>query len=420
MQGLNEFQDCSVPHKVYANPHARRSQFYGPDQRHVINLSSQAFASETVTAFPGYEPTPLRDFQPLADDLHIDRIWYKDESERFGLNSFKSLGTAFAVYRVLADEVFHATGTDHICVRELMGGRFRNVVSNVTLACATDGNHGRSVAWAAQLFSCKCVVYIHESVSKRREDAIRSFGAEVVRTLGTYDDAMRHCARDVVEKGYVLLSDKATDKYWEVPRDIMQGYTVMLEEVMSQLPPGQRPSHVFVQSGVGALAGALCGHLWELLGRTRPRFVVVEPERADCLYQSAVNGAPTAATGKLDTIMAGLACGEMSPVAWTILKQGANFWLSIPDDSIAPVMRLLAEGRGDGNPVVGGESGVAGLAGFLAAALNEESRKTLKIDDHSRILVIGTEGATDPTIYEELVGRSPEEVLKGIALATAS
>lgn len=231
---------------------------------------------------------------------------------------------------------------------------------------------------------------------------------------GTYDDAVRRASLDAAAEGWSVVSDTSYDGYTDVPRDVMQGYGLMVEEGLAQ---SAVPTHVFVQGGVGGLAASVCAYFWERFGAERPRFAVVEPEKADCLYRSAVAGKPTAAEGGLDTIMAGLACGEVSILAWRILQTGADAFLTIGDDSAIDCMRLLAEGRGGDMPIVAGESAVAGLAGFLRASADPELRRRLALDQSGRILLFGTEGATDSEVYMRLVGRAPEEVARAAAAA---
>ncbi len=280
------------------------------------------------------------------------------------------------------------------------------IVSAITVTCATDGNHGRSVAWGARMFGCACVIYIHETVSAARKAAIEGYGATVVRTPGTYDDSVRQAAADADRLGRFVVSDTSYEGYEDVPRDVMQGYAVMAEEALGQWA-GAPPTHLFVQAGVGGLAAAVGGHLWERLGPARPRLVVVEPEKAACLYLSARAGKPTVAEGALDTIMAGLACGEVSLLAWRILEAGADAFMTVPDSAAIRAMRLLADGT---PPVVAGESAVGGLAGLLAGAADPASRAALGLDATSRVLLFGSEGDTDPALYAELVGRTAAAV----------
>jgi diaminopropionate ammonia-lyase len=390
-----------TPVAIARNPRASRDLAYGESQRGVLSRERFAQARAEIASWPGYAPTPLVALPELASDAGIARLWYKDESGRFGLGSFKALGGAYAVLRQLQARVAAATGRTPTGA-ELAAGAHRDLVGAITVTCATDGNHGRSVAWGARTFGCACVIYIHATVSSGREQAIARFGAEVRRVAGTYDDAVRQAAADAARQGWIVVSDTSYPGYTEIPRDVMQGYTVMADEALSQLPPGGLPSHVFVQAGVGGLAAAVCGHYWETLGPRRPRFVVVEPDRAACLFASARAGAPTAVSGELDTIMAGLACGEPSPVAWEILATGVDDFVTVTDEAAATCMRLLADGD---PPVVAGESAVAGLAALLAARAQPPLAAALGLDARSRVLLFGSEGATDPAVYESIVGR---------------
>jgi diaminopropionate ammonia-lyase len=253
------------------------------------------------------------------------------------------------------------------------------------------------------------VIYIPKTVSGGRCQAIAAYGAEVRRFAGTYDDGVRRAASDAAAQGWTVVSDTAYEGYTDVPRDVMQGYSLMVEEALAQA--SALPSHVFVQGGVGGLAAGVCSYLWERYGAARPRFVIVEPEKADCFYRSAVAGRPTPAEGALDTIMAGLACGEVSPLAWQILEMGADAFMTIDDDAAIDCMRLLADGRFGDGAVAAGESAVAGLAGLLMASADADARSRLDLRRDSRILVFGTEGATDPEVYRSIVGRRPDEVI---------
>ncbi len=394
------------------NPRAAPAAAPYPDAlRGSLSLAALAQARAEIGAWPGYAPTPLRDLGGLAARAGLGAIHYKDEAGRFGLGSFKALGGAYAVLRLLQRHLA-AQGIAGAGAPELAAGAQRGRTAGVTVTCATDGNHGRAVAWGARTFGCRCVVYLHPHVSAGRERAIAALGAEIRRTAGTYDDAVRQADADAQRYGWQVVSDTSYPGYANVPREVMQGYGVLVAETLEQLGSAT-PTHAFVQGGVGGLAAAVCATLWERLGPRRPRVVVVEPERADCLFQSAVHGRPTAVTGSLDTVMAGLACGEVSLLAWDVLALGAADFLAISDEAALDTMRLLAAGTGGDAPVVAGESGVAGLAGLLAACADEKLRGKLGLDAASRVLVIGSEGATDPDLYARIVGRTPEEVLAG-------
>lgn len=375
--------------------------------RPVLSLAAEREALATITAWKGYAETPLVRLDALAKETGVSRIVYKQEAGRFGLGSFKALGGAYAVFRLLAALIAEKTGAKP-APDDILSGRHAGIVSAVTVTCATDGNHGRSVAWGARMFGCKAVIFIHETVSKGREEAIAAYGAEVVRTKGNYDDSVREAARTAAERGWHVVSDTSYPGYTDVPRNVMQGYSVMAEEAERQLG-GLRPTHIFIQGGVGGLTAAVTAHFWERFGADAPAVVVVEPETAACLLESAVAGQPTAVGGDLDTIMAGLACGEPSIIAWPILEAGVSAFMAIPDAAAAETMRLLASGEA-GATLVGGESGVAGLAGFLVAAAKPEWRKALGLNENSVVLFFGSEGDTDPDLYESIVGRSGRAV----------
>jgi diaminopropionate ammonia-lyase len=393
-----------------ADPDAR----YGDDLKSILSLARGAAARAEIASWPGYAPTPLIELPGLARAAGIGRLWYKDESGRFGLGSFKALGGAYAVYRYLAAEIAKRAGVAPPMAADLIDGRHRDIAEQITVATATDGNHGRSVAWGARLFGARSVIYIHATVSEGRRAAIAAFGAEVVRIAGNYDDSVRQVAEDAKRKGWCVISDTSYPGYRDIPCDVMQGYTVMTDEIVTQLPGGTRPSHAFVQGGVGGLAAAVLAPLWERWGPRaiggRPRLVAVEPDRADCLYVSARAGKPTKSAGDLETLMAGLAAGEVSLAAWDILARGCDDFLVIPDAAAVQAMRLLARGVEGDRPAVGGEAGVGGLAGLLAAAADPGVRAALGLDGDARVLAIGSEGDTDPALYEEIVGCSGDDV----------
>jgi diaminopropionate ammonia-lyase len=395
--------------RVFANPRAAREAPYAADGRAtILSLAALACAKREITAWPGYKPTPLRLLPNLATRAGVGAILYKDEADRFGLGSFKALGGAYAVFKLLQRSIREQKKVTASSL-DLTSGHYADVTSRITVTCATDGNHGRSVAWGARTFGCRCVIYIPETVSAGRCQAIAAYGAEVRRFAGTYDDGVRRAAADAAAQGWMVVSDTAYEGYTDVPRDVMQGYSLMVEEALRQT--SAVPSHVFVQGGVGGLAGSVCAYLWERYGAARPYFVIVEPDKADCFYRSGVAGRPTPAEGALDTIMAGLACGEVSPLAWRILATGADAFMTIDDEAAVECMRLLAEGRFGDDPVVAGESGVAGLAGLLMASADAKTRARLDLRRDSRVLVFGTEGATDPEVYRSIVGRGPNEVV---------
>lgn len=390
-----------------ANPAANRMTPYGARRSEILGADALALAQRELTQWQGYAVTPLHSLPALAQAMGVASVHYKDEGSRFGLGSFKALGGAYAVACLLCRELGAQLGRT-LTTQDLLTPELRALCGGITVTCATDGNHGRSVAWGAQLFGCQCVIYIHATVSEGRKEAIAQYGAQVVRTAGNYDDAVRQADLDAKQYGRFVISDTSYPGYMEVPRDVMQGYQLMVEEAAQQLP--ERPTHIFVQAGVGGLAAAVCGYFWERDAGDRPIYVVVEPDKADCLTQSAKAGQLTAVTGDIDTLMAGLACGEVSHLAWEILEKGTDAFCVIPDDAAVAAMRLLAHPLGNDPVIVAGESAVAGVAAAIAASQSDAARQTLGLNADSRILFFGSEAATDPALYEQLVGESAEAV----------
>ncbi len=397
----------SLTVECLANPAANRMTPYGARRSEILGADALALAQRELTQWRGYAVTPLHSLPALAQAMGVASVHYKDEGSRFGLGSFKALGGAYAVARLLCRELGAQLGRT-LTTQDLLTPELRALCGGITVTCATDGNHGRSVAWGAQLFGCQCVIYIHATVSEGRKEAIAQYGAQVVRTAGNYDDAVRQADLDAKQYGRFVISDTSYPGYMEVPRDVMQGYQLMVEEAAQQLP--ERPTHIFVQAGVGGLAAAVCGYFWERDAGDRPIYVVVEPDKADCLTQSAKAGQLTAVTGDIDTLMAGLACGEVSHLAWEILEKGTDAFCVIPDDAAVAAMRLLAHPLGNDPVIVAGESAVAGVAAAIAASQSDAARQMLGLNADSRILFFGSEAATDPALYEQLVGESAEAV----------
>jgi diaminopropionate ammonia-lyase len=385
------------PFGLFANPRL------GTPGITVLPAAGFQRAKQEITAWSGYAATPLRDLPDIARQAGIATLRLKDEATRFGLGSFKALGGAYAVATLLLNELARTGVAPAATTAELEAGTYRNAIERITVTCATDGNHGRAVAWGAQRCHARCVIFIHATVSQPRADAIARYGAEIRRVPGTYDDAVRACTREAEAHHWHVVSDTSWPGYTEIPRDIMQGYRLMADEAADQWT-GPPPTHVFIQGGVGGAAAAISV---QCRGRftPSPALVVVEPDRAACLYASAELGERTAIPGNLDTIMAGLACGEPSLLAWQELDRAAAAFMAIPDDAAAATLRLLAA-RG----IVAGESGVAGLAGCLLAAADPAARATLALDAVSHVLVFCTEGATDPEHYAKLVGASAEHI----------
>ena len=389
------------------NDRLERAATYGQAERAVLSHDAFRVAKREITSWPGYAPTPLVQLPGLARKLAVGDILYKDESRRFGLKSFKALGGAYAVLTLLLERI-SAAGRPAPHADELLAGGHRDIVRHVTVATATDGNHGRSVAWGAQMFGCNCIIYLHEHVSRTREQEIARFGAEIRRLPGGYDESVRRCAQDAQANGWLLVADTSLGGDARVPSMVMQGYTLLVDEMTAQADVPI--THVFAPGAVGGLAAAIVAHLWETIGPQRPRIVVVEPTRADCISRSLAAGEPTAVEGSANTFMACLAAAEVSPVAWTILARALDDALAIPDEAAVETMRLLADGVDGDPPLVSGESGCAATAGLIAAAGDETVRAALDLGEASRIVVIGSEGATDAENYRQVVGRPAEDL----------
>ncbi|MDB4881135.1 MAG: diaminopropionate ammonia-lyase [Gemmatimonadetes bacterium] len=353
---------------------------------------------------PGYAPTPLHDMQALAREMDVASLHLKDEGGRFGLGSFKALGGAYVVGRLVLEEASRRLGRE-LAPADLQRDEVRAVAGDMTFACATDGNHGRSVAWGAGQAGARAVIFVHGGVSDARVAAIAGYGAEMRRVPGTYDDSVAEAARACEAEGWVSLSDTSWPGYERIPGLVMQGYTALVHEALQRME--QAPTHVFVQAGVGGLAAAVAGHLAEVVRGQRVRLVVVEPARAACVLESARAGERVRIAHRAPTVMAMLECYEPSLVAWRILARRADAFMTVDEDDAVAAMNRLARPTGGDPAVVAGESGGVGLAGALQVAGSDAGRRTIGLDAASRVLAIVTEGATDPARYRELVGVDP-------------
>ena len=356
---------------------------------------------------PGYKPTPLVRLERLARSWGYTDIFVKDEGPRFGLKAFKVLGGSYAVARLVCQKL--GRPLSEVPYAQLVSGEVREQVGQITLTTATDGNHGRGVAWAAERLGQKAVIYMPKGSAPARVAAIRSHGAEVEVTDLNYDDAVRLACRKADENGWYVVQDTAWEGYTEAPLWIMQGYMTMCAEAVDQLRAEDAyPTHIFVQAGVGALAGAVVGYLAQVYREPQPKFIIMEPNNAACIFASAAagDGKPHAVKGALETIMVGLACGEPNPLSWKILRDIPSGYVSCADFLAADGMRILANPlRGDA-PVEAGESGSVGI-GLMDSLTNnadfEDLKESLMIGPDSTLLCFNTEGATDPVNYQEIV-----------------
>lgn len=396
---------------LLTNPRSTRAT-YPEALRAILNKSAADESGVWLSSWDQIcrSPTPLWSLPDMAAALGVASLRLKDESFRSPLGSFKALGAPIALMRLLLRQ-WH---THDLNPRELIEGKFAPLLANVTVISATDGNHGKSLAAAARDIGCQCVIVLHANVSIEREDAIARYGARIIRIPGGYDESVAYAAKLANENGWHVVSDTSYEGYETIPRDVMQGYGVISGETIAQFDSNTSDSpvtHVFLQGGVGGLAAGVASYFWEHYGAKRPQFIVVEPQQADCLYQSAMVGYATTATGTVDSVMAGLACGEASPLAWKILERCIDQFMTIDDDDAIDAMRTLSTGTRHDVPLVVGESGAAGVAGLTVLMRNPELATAAGLGPDSQILVIGTEGATAPTVYRDLVGESAESVL---------
>jgi len=403
-----------LPVSWLPNPDARRGDSY-PAVDDLLPRGISRLTRSFHRQIPGYKISPLKSLPRLAEMLGIGGIWVKDESARLTLNSFKVLGGSFAIYRYIQQRL----DMEHLEIpfTELMSDPIRGRLGDLTFAAATDGNHGKGVAWAARALGFKAVIYVHKATSQARIKAIEANGARVVVVDGTYDDAVRQVTIDAEREGWQVISDTSWEGYEDIPKWVMQGYTTLLNEAQEQLSAQGivRPTHVLVQAGVGALAAATTGFYSQLFGADRPVNIVVEPEKAACLYRSIEvgDGQPHNFPGDLDTIMAGLACGDPSPIAWNILHSCADAFLSCPDYVAAKGMRVYAVPLAGDPFIVSGESGAVTL-GALMFALERpqlaDLKAALKLDQDSQILLINSEGNTDPNHFRRIVWDGLDQV----------
>lgn len=366
----------------------------------VIPESEFEKANREIESWPGYSPTDLKGLGSLASKVGVNQIYYKDESTRFGLGSFKALGAAYAAQCQLALEISRRTGKK-VSIQDIRDCRYPDEANDITLVSATDGNHGRALAWGASRFRCKCRIYIHRDVSVHRQAAIESFGATVKRVDGNYDSSVKSAEMDARSNGWFIVSDTSWPGYSERPLNVMAGYGVIGYELLAQLP--ERISHVFLQAGVGGMAASISAFFRQRWGESSPRIIVVESELADCLFQSSIRERVTPVSILSETVMAGLSCGVPSEIAWQVLREEATDFLTVPDSIVAPTMRLLARPLANDDSIEAGESAVPGLAALIAASFQCELAHELELNRQSNILVIGTEGATDPAVYDRLV-----------------
>ena len=375
-----------------------------PVEKYGVETAKKAIAFHS--SFPEYAPTPLVTLSGLANQLGVASIHVKDESCRFGLNAFKVLGSSYAIGSYIARRL--GMKLEDLPYERLVSNEIRDKLGALTFVTATDGNHGRGVAWTANRLGQSSVVYMPKGSAAERLENIRSMGSDASVTELNYDDAVRLANEGAEKNGWILVQDTSWEGYEDIPGWIMEGYTTMAYEAVQQLN-GEKPTHIFLQAGVGALAGGLTGFFADLYGDVqRPVITIVEPNRADCIFSTAQanDGALHFVSGGMDTIMAGLACGEPCTLGWKILRDHADNFISMDDKYAARGMRVLGNPLPGDERVISGESGAASI-GAVVTILSDpklvELRRDLCLDENSRILCFSTEGDTDRQNYRKIV-----------------
>ena len=358
-------------------------------------------------SLPGYRPTPLVALPELASRLGLGRIWIKDESQRFDLMAFKVLGASYAIFKLL-EKAWQKTSDQLLDPADFRRPGLAKSLGVQTLTAATDGNHGRAVAWTARTLGLEAVIFVPRDMVSARIRNLEKLGARVVIVDGTYDQAVARCVDESEAHGWHVISDTSWPGYTEIPTWVVAGYSTMFREIDEQLPEGTIPDLVFLQTGVGSFA---CAGISHYKGRTlgaRPKLICLEPLEADCLLESALSGqgGMAKAKGNLESLMSGLNCGTPSLIAWPVLKAGIDLFLAVDDAWSLQAMYSLYHPRKGDDPVYAGESGAAGLAGLLALTLEpalKTVRQRLKLGPNTSVLLINTEGGTDPEGFSRVV-----------------
>ena len=334
----------------------------------------------SIQEWDGYSPTPLINLNKLSKELNLNKIFYKDESKRFDLKSFKALGGAYAVEKISKDN------------------------KEITVSTATAGNHGRSVAWGAKRLGLKCKIFISEFVSDARGQAMANLGAEVIKIKGNYEKSLLECIKQSTENGWQIIQDVAWDNYLLVPKYTMAGYSVMMKEIFDQIESNQI-THIILQAGVGGMAGAMIAGIARYLNNI-PTTIVVEPDSAACVLESIKTGKMQKIDIKTESLMGGMSCGEVSLVPWEILKNSVKYCISLPDDDIAKTMKLLGNASFSDEKIIAGENSAPGVISLIASCEDQKIKKEIGLNSNSNVLVIGCEGDTDQEMYKKLVNQN--------------
>ena len=361
---------------------------YNFNREKILNICDESNVDDaynTISKWKDYKPTPLVNLVKLSNKLKLNNIFYKDESKRFHLKSFKALGGAYAVEKTTQGN------------------------KNIIVATATAGNHGRSVAWGAQRLGLKCKIFISEYVSEARANSMRKLDAEVIRVNGNYEKSLERCISESNKNGWEIVQDVAWENYEYVPKLTMSGYSVMIKEISNQTD--QYITHVFLQAGVGGMASGAIAGIAKYFKRI-PKIIIVEPENADCVLKSVENGSLQKVNIKKESIMGGMSCGEVSLVPWKILKESVNTCTSVTDENVDLTVAMLRNKILSDVEIVGGECSTPGIISLIACAEDSEIRKNLELEESSNILIIGCEGDADEDLYNKLLSTGNKKLLK--------
>ena len=358
---------------------------YNFDKKEILNNLPEKYiedAVNTITTWDNYKPTSIKNLDLLANNYSVKNIYYKDEGERFDLKSFKALGGAFAVDKVSKNK------------------------KEITVATATAGNHGRSVAWGAKRLGIKCKIFISENVSEERAEKMRKLNADVIRVKGNYETSLNECIKQSKENNWEIVQDVSWQNYKTTPQLIMAGYTLMIKEIKEQIDI-EKITHVFLQAGVGGMAAAVIAGFAKF-SKNIPQFIIVEPETADCVFQSIKNKKSTIVDIKKESLMGGMSCESVSTIAWEILKNSCNYCLTVSDEFIAPMIAMLNRKKISSEKIISGECGVPGVISLKGILSNEKLRSSMNLNSNSNVLLIGCEGLTDEVNYEKLLSKGVE------------
>jgi diaminopropionate ammonia-lyase len=361
-------------------PSLLENKNYQFDKKKILTSLPEKFIDEaiqSISKWETYSPTPLYELSKLNIELGFKEIYYKDEDKRFDLKSFKALGGAFAVNKIA------------------------NEKGKIIVSTATAGNHGRSVAWGAKRLGLKCKIFISEFVSEARAEAMRKLGAEVIKVKGNYDASLKECIKQSKKNNWEIVQDVSWEGYKDVPKLIMAGYTIMVKEIMDQNKKDPF-THVFLQAGVGGMAAAIIAGFAKY-SKNIPKFIIIEPENANCVFKSLENNEATSVDIINETIMGGMSCGDVSTVAWEILKDSSNYSLTITDDEISTVVALLAKAKLSNEKIIAGECAVPGIIALIGLFKNKKYLNKLTLNSKSKVLLFGCEGLTDAAMYKKLL-----------------